>query len=88
MLLELMSFEQRSVILSFFFVHLSPIKMFPDKSHPVVNYLLCREGATGDEIIEALIANSATFEKKTLFSQVIMEGICFIFDKCNFKAQK
>ncbi|XP_024026582.1 tRNA (adenine(58)-N(1))-methyltransferase non-catalytic subunit trm6 isoform X2 [Morus notabilis] len=28
-----------------------------------------REGATGDEIVEALIANSATFEKKTLFSQ-------------------
>lgn len=30
----------------------------------------CREGATGDQIIEALIANSSTFEKKTLFSQV------------------
>lgn len=28
-----------------------------------------RQGAKGDEIIEALIANSATFEKKTLFSQ-------------------
>ncbi|PON93876.1 tRNA (adenine(58)-N(1))-methyltransferase non-catalytic subunit TRM [Trema orientale] len=28
-----------------------------------------RDGATGDEIVEALIANSATFEKKTLFSQ-------------------
>ncbi|XXG40270.1 hypothetical protein AAC387_Pa01g1032 [Persea americana] len=28
-----------------------------------------REGATGDQIIEALIANSSTFEKKTLFSQ-------------------
>lgn len=28
-----------------------------------------REGVTGDEIVEALIANSATFEKKTLFSQ-------------------
>ncbi|KAL4650167.1 hypothetical protein ACB092_01G067100 [Castanea dentata] len=27
------------------------------------------QGATGDEIVEALIANSATFEKKTLFSQ-------------------
>ncbi|PHU01504.1 hypothetical protein BC332_31291 [Capsicum chinense] len=27
------------------------------------------EGAKGDEIVEALIANSATFEKKTLFSQ-------------------
>ncbi|KAL3340838.1 hypothetical protein AABB24_029133 [Solanum stoloniferum] len=28
-----------------------------------------KQGAKGDEIIEALIANSATFEKKTLFSQ-------------------
>ncbi|VVA22436.1 PREDICTED: tRNA [Prunus dulcis] len=28
-----------------------------------------RLGATGDEIVEALIANSATFEKKTVFSQ-------------------
>ncbi|XAR61666.1 hypothetical protein NMG60_11016148 [Bertholletia excelsa] len=28
-----------------------------------------RQGATGDEIVEALISNSATFEKKTLFSQ-------------------
>ncbi|KAJ4702106.1 tRNA (adenine(58)-N(1))-methyltransferase non-catalytic subunit TRM6 [Melia azedarach] len=28
-----------------------------------------RQGATGNEIVEALIANSATFEKKTLFSQ-------------------
>ncbi|XP_004499247.1 uncharacterized protein [Cicer arietinum] len=28
-----------------------------------------RQGAKGDEIIEALIANSATFEKKTSFSQ-------------------
>ncbi|KAL5557898.1 hypothetical protein UlMin_034109 [Ulmus minor] len=28
-----------------------------------------REGATGDEIVEALIANSATFETKTLLSQ-------------------
>ncbi|GAB2293870.1 hypothetical protein Dimus_028081 [Dionaea muscipula] len=28
-----------------------------------------RQGATGDEIVEALIANSATFEKKTTFSQ-------------------
>ncbi|KAL0459180.1 UNVERIFIED_CONTAM: hypothetical protein Slati_0545200 [Sesamum latifolium] len=28
-----------------------------------------RKGATGDEIVEALIANSATFEKKTAFSQ-------------------
>ncbi|XP_050228188.1 uncharacterized protein LOC126677556 [Mercurialis annua] len=28
-----------------------------------------RHGAKGDEIIEALIANSSTFEKKTLFSQ-------------------
>ncbi|KAH0684154.1 hypothetical protein KY289_021906 [Solanum tuberosum] len=27
------------------------------------------QGAKGDEIVEALIANSATFEKKTLFSQ-------------------
>ncbi|KAL0314592.1 UNVERIFIED_CONTAM: tRNA (adenine(58)-N(1))-methyltransferase non-catalytic subunit TRM6 [Sesamum angustifolium] len=27
------------------------------------------KGATGDEIVEALIANSATFEKKTAFSQ-------------------
>ncbi|KAI3464850.1 hypothetical protein Pfo_021513 [Paulownia fortunei] len=30
---------------------------------------LRRKGATGDEIVEALIANSATFEKKTAFSQ-------------------
>lgn len=28
-----------------------------------------RKGATGDEIVQALIANSATFEKKTAFSQ-------------------
>ncbi|KAJ8512258.1 hypothetical protein OPV22_002692 [Ensete ventricosum] len=28
-----------------------------------------KEGATGDEIIEALIANSSTFEKKTVYSQ-------------------
>ncbi|WCJ35114.1 tRNA (adenine(58)-N(1))-methyltransferase non-catalytic subunit trm6 [Euphorbia peplus] len=28
-----------------------------------------RQGAKGDDIIEALIANSATFEKKTVFSQ-------------------
>lgn len=28
-----------------------------------------RQGVTGDQIIEALIANSATFEKKTAFSQ-------------------
>ncbi|XP_062077947.1 uncharacterized protein LOC133782627 [Humulus lupulus] len=28
-----------------------------------------REGATGDDIVEALIANSSTFENKTLFSQ-------------------
>ncbi|KAM5565107.1 hypothetical protein ABKV19_019237 [Rosa sericea] len=28
-----------------------------------------RQGASGDEIVEALIANSATFEKKTVFSQ-------------------
>jgi tRNA (adenine-N(1)-)-methyltransferase non-catalytic subunit len=31
---------------------------------------LRRQGATGDEIVEALVANSATFENKTLFSQV------------------
>lgn len=29
-----------------------------------------RDGATGDEIVEALIANSSTFGKKTVFSQV------------------
>jgi hypothetical protein len=29
-----------------------------------------RDGATGDEIVEALIANSSTFGKKTAFSQV------------------
>lgn len=34
-------------------------------------YFSHRQGATGDEIVDALIANSATFEKKTLFSQVI-----------------
>nr|GMC54904.1 tRNA (adenine(58)-N(1))-methyltransferase non-catalytic subunit trm6 [Ipomoea batatas] len=28
-----------------------------------------RQGASGDEIVKALIANSATFEKKTQFSQ-------------------
>uniref|UniRef100_A0A803PG08 tRNA (adenine(58)-N(1))-methyltransferase non-catalytic subunit TRM6 n=1 Tax=Cannabis sativa TaxID=3483 RepID=A0A803PG08_CANSA len=28
-----------------------------------------REGVTGDDIVEALIANSSTFENKTLFSQ-------------------
>ncbi|XP_020593940.1 tRNA (adenine(58)-N(1))-methyltransferase non-catalytic subunit trm6 isoform X2 [Phalaenopsis equestris] len=28
-----------------------------------------REGASGDEIVEALIANSSTFEKKTILSQ-------------------
>uniref|UniRef100_A0A5B7CBV9 tRNA (adenine(58)-N(1))-methyltransferase non-catalytic subunit TRM6 n=1 Tax=Davidia involucrata TaxID=16924 RepID=A0A5B7CBV9_DAVIN len=28
-----------------------------------------RQGATGDELVEALIANSATFDKKTSFSQ-------------------
>lgn len=28
-----------------------------------------RQGATGDEIVEALISNSATYEKKTSFSQ-------------------
>ncbi|KAH6788473.1 eukaryotic initiation factor 3 gamma subunit family protein [Perilla frutescens var. frutescens] len=28
-----------------------------------------RKGATGDDIVQALIANSATFEKKTAFSQ-------------------
>lgn len=33
-------------------------------------YFSHRQGATGDEIVDALIANSATFEKKTLFSQV------------------
>ncbi|WVY89000.1 hypothetical protein V8G54_037936 (chloroplast) [Vigna mungo] len=32
-------------------------------------YVLYRQGAGGNEIIEALIANSATFEKKTSFSQ-------------------
>lgn len=32
--------------------------------------LCCREGAKGDEIIEALIANSKTFDKKFQFSQV------------------
>ncbi|KAK9676125.1 hypothetical protein RND81_11G055900 [Saponaria officinalis] len=30
---------------------------------------LRRQGATGDQIVEALIANSATFDKKTSFSQ-------------------
>lgn len=33
-------------------------------------YFSHRQGATGDEIVDALIKNSATFEKKTLFSQV------------------
>ncbi|KAK6256872.1 hypothetical protein QUC31_000331, partial [Theobroma cacao] len=32
-------------------------------------YIPSTEGATGNEIVEALIANSATFEKKTQFSQ-------------------
>ncbi|KAF6166520.1 hypothetical protein GIB67_005382 [Kingdonia uniflora] len=31
--------------------------------------VLRREGATGDQIVEALIANSLTFENKTVFSQ-------------------
>ncbi|KAL9246237.1 hypothetical protein vseg_019799 [Gypsophila vaccaria] len=30
---------------------------------------LRKQGATGEQIVEALIANSATFDKKTLFSQ-------------------
>jgi len=34
-------------------------------------FYICRQGAKGDEIIEALIANSATFDTKTSFSQVI-----------------
>lgn len=29
-----------------------------------------RDGVSGDEIVEALIANSSTFGKKTVFSQV------------------
>jgi tRNA (adenine-N(1)-)-methyltransferase non-catalytic subunit len=33
-------------------------------------FFLCRQGAKGNEIIDALIANSATFDKKTSFSQV------------------
>jgi len=33
-------------------------------------FLQNRDGATGDEIVEALIANSSTFGKKTVFSQV------------------
>ncbi|XWS14471.1 hypothetical protein CRYUN_Cryun35bG0012300 [Craigia yunnanensis] len=37
-----------------------------------------RQGATGNEIVEALIANSSTFEKKTQFSQ----------EKYRFKKQK
>lgn len=32
---------------------------------------MCREGAKGDEIIEALIANSKTFDKKFQLSQVM-----------------
>lgn len=35
----------------------------------------CRQGATGEEIVEALIANSATFEKKTSFSQVSLFNV-------------
>lgn len=35
-------------------------------------YLIYRCGASGDEIIEALISNSSTFEKKTAFSQVAL----------------
>lgn len=38
----------------------------------VILYILCRQGAKGNEIIDALIANSATFEKKTAFSQVYL----------------
>ncbi|CAD6235153.1 unnamed protein product [Miscanthus lutarioriparius] len=37
-----------------------------------------RDGATGDEIVEALIANSSTFGKKTVFSQ---ENICETYFK-------
>ena len=36
----------------------------------IINFVWCRQGVKGDEIIEALIANSATYEKKTAFSQV------------------
>lgn len=35
-------------------------------------FLMCREGAKGDEIIEALIANSKTFDKKFQLSQVCL----------------
>lgn len=40
--------------------------------------LICwfRQGATGDQIVEALIANSATFDKKTSFSQVSIINYC------------
>ncbi|KAG6557346.1 hypothetical protein Mapa_001274 [Marchantia paleacea] len=31
--------------------------------------MVCRDGASGKEIIEALVANSASFETKTAFSQ-------------------
>ncbi|CAA2993591.1 tRNA (adenine(58)-N(1))-methyltransferase non-catalytic subunit trm6 isoform X2 [Olea europaea subsp. europaea] len=34
-----------------------------------------RKGASGDEIVKALTANSATFAKKTAFSQVLMAYI-------------
>jgi hypothetical protein len=32
--------------------------------------MLCSEGVSGKEIMEALVANSATFHTKTAFSQV------------------
>lgn len=44
--------------------------------HDFTVYLLRRQGATGEEIVEALIANSATFEKKTQFAQVcLFQGV-------------
>lgn len=45
---------------------------------------MCREGAKGDEIIEALIANSKTFDKKFQLSQVhvftVYFTLCFDFE--------
>ena len=50
------------------------LSLFSWIQHPIFFFanlfLQNRDGATGDEIVEALIANSSTFGKKTVFSQV------------------
>ena len=46
------------------------LRFYIDKAIFFTNFICCREGATGDDIVDALIANSSTFGKKTAFSQV------------------